>query len=82
MGLLRRGFSPEDTMMAVYDWAGSQTPEPEHFELQTNNAKCFFPARSVTPADRPMLFMGECDAPLPSEGFGKFRNCRQLQFKI
>ena len=63
MGLLRRGFSPEDTMMAVYDWAGSQTPEPEHFELQTYNAKCFFPARSVTPADRQMLLMGECDVP-------------------
>ena len=63
MGLLRSGFSPEATMMAVYDWAGSQTPEPEHFELQTNNAKCFFPARSVTLADRQTLFMGECDAP-------------------
>lgn len=53
MGLLRRGFSPEHIMMAVY--------EPEHFELQTDNAKCFFPARSV--ADRQTLFMGECDAP-------------------
>ena len=85
MGLLRRGFSPEDTMMAVYDWAGSQTPEPEHFERQSNNAKCFSPAMSVTEAGRQTLFMAECDAP-PSisdkddknvefRGFGQFLNC-------
>lgn len=85
MGLLRRGFSPEDTMMAVYDWAGSQTPEPEFFELHSNNAKCLFPAMSVSEADRQTLFMAECDVP-PSisdeddenvefRGFGQFLNC-------
>ena len=44
MSLLRRGFSPSDTMMAVYDWVGSHAPDPEYFELHSNSVKCLPPS--------------------------------------
>ena len=39
MGLLSRGFSSSDTMIAVYDWVGSQTTEPQYFELCFTSVK-------------------------------------------
>lgn len=86
MGLLRRGFSPSDTMMAVYDWVGSQTPNPEYFELHSNSVKCLPASMSVVEVDRQTLYMAECDVP-PSisdevddqtvefRGFGQLLNC-------
>lgn len=83
MGLLRRGFSPSDTMMAVYDWVGSQTPDPEYFELRSNSVKYLPPTASIMEADRQTLFMAECEVP-PSisddntvefRGFGQLLNC-------
>ena len=63
MGLLRRGFSSSDTMMAVYDWVGSQTTEPEYFELRSNSVKCLPPTTPVTEVDRQTLYMAECEVP-------------------
>ena len=63
MGLLRRGFSSSDTMMAVYDWADSQTTEPEYFELRFNSVNCLPPTTPVTEVDRQTLYMAECEVP-------------------
>ena len=63
MGLLRRGFSSSDTMMAVYDWVGSQTTEPEYFELCLNSVKCLPPTTPLTEVDRQTLYMAECEIP-------------------
>ncbi|KAJ7373300.1 hypothetical protein OS493_012891 [Desmophyllum pertusum] len=59
----QRGFSPSDTMMAVYDWVGSQTPDPEYFELHSNSVKCLPASMSVVEVDRQTLYMAECDVP-------------------
>jgi len=89
MGLLRRGFSSSDTMMAVYDWVGSQTTEPEYFELRLNSVKCLPPTTPVTEVDRQTLYMAECEVP-PSicdeaedktvefRGFGQLLNCSAM----
>ena len=86
MGLLRHGFSPSDTMMAVYDWVGSQTTDPEYFELHSNSVKCLPPSMSIIGVDRQTLYMAECEVP-PSisdeldgktvefRGFGELLNC-------
>ena len=63
MGLLRRGFFSSDTMMAVYDWVGSQTTEPEYFEFRFNSVKCLSSTTPVTEVDRQTLYMAECEAP-------------------
>ena len=63
MGHWRRGLSSSDTMMAVYDWVGSQTTEPEYFELRSNSVKCLPPTTPVTEVDRQTLYMAECEVP-------------------
>lgn len=50
-------------MMAVYDWVGSQTTEPEYFELCFNSVKCLPPTTPVTELDRQTLYMAECEVP-------------------
>ena len=86
MGLLRRGFSSSDTMIAVYDWVGSQTTEPQYFELRFTSVKCLSPTTPVTEVDGRILYMAECAVP-PSicgeaehktvqfRGFGQLLNC-------
>ena len=63
MRLLRRGFFSSDTMMVVYDCVGSQTTEPEYFELRFNYVKCLPPTTPVTEVDRQTLYMAECEVP-------------------
>ena len=63
MGLLRRGFSSSDTMMAVYDWVGSQTTEPEYFELCLNSVKCLPSTTPLTEVDWQTLYMSKCEIP-------------------
>jgi len=63
MGHLRRGFSSSDTMIAVYDWVGSQTTKPEYFELRFNSVKCLPFTTPVTEVDRQTLDMAECEVP-------------------
>ena len=86
MGLLRRGFSPSDTMLAVYDWVGSQATDPEYFELHSNAVKCLPPSMSVVDIDRQTLYMAECEIPpsISDEvddktveflGYGQLINC-------
>ena len=73
-------------MMAVYDWVGSQTPDPEYFELHSNSVKCLPPSMSVMEVDRQTLYMAECEVPLSIcdevddktvefRGFGQLLNC-------
>ena len=50
-------------MMAVYGWVGSQTTEPDYFELCLNSVKCLSPTTPLTEVDREILYMAECEIP-------------------
>jgi hypothetical protein len=61
LGLIRRYFLKSDKMLAVYDWVGSQSLLPLHFELSSFDGPVFTPEEYVTIGSNCTLNMTESE---------------------
>ena len=70
LGMVKRSFNPTCKMNAVYDWVGSLSLTPEHFNLTDFEANIFKEDQSVKNASSVVLYMQErCDDDLPAPKF-------------
>ena len=70
LGMVKRFFTPTCKMNAVYDWVGSLSLTPEHFNLTDFEANIFTEEKSVKDASSVVLYMRErCDDDLPVPEF-------------
>lgn len=64
--MIKRSFKPTCKMNAVYDWVGSLSLTPEHFNLTDFEANTFEVEQSVRDASSVVLYMRERDdLPVP-----------------
>lgn len=61
LGIVRHHFKTSDQMLSIYDWIGSLSTDPEHFELYLPSGQVVEPSMPVTEVDRVTLFMTETD---------------------
>ena len=65
IGTVSRSFLKRERMLAVYDWCGSLSLEPEFFGLYTTLPKTFIsPCEPVTSVARTMLYVEEQASPV------------------
>lgn len=57
LGIIKRNFSPSDKMLPVYDWVGSQSLLPLHFELSDFRGQVLRPEQCVMDGDKTTLNM-------------------------
>ena len=62
LGIIKRRFHSSDKMMSVYDWVGSRSLLPMHFELSSYQGQVFMPEQSVVDIDNLTLNMVGCEA--------------------
>lgn len=62
LGIIKRNFSPNDTMLSVYDWVGSQSLLPPHFELSNFRGQVVRPEQSVVEGDKSTLNMSASES--------------------
>ena len=62
LGIIKRRFHSIDKMMSVYDWVGSRSLLPIHFELSSYQGQVFMPEQSVVDIDNLTLNMVGCEA--------------------
>ena len=48
LGIVRRRFHPEDSVLSVYDWVGSLSNFPEYFTLRTTPTSIIYPEEKVS----------------------------------
>ena len=57
LGVLAHMFSLDDCAYSIYDWIGSLTDSPQHFELCTYSGQCMSPSDNIKSVDKCMLVM-------------------------
>ena len=57
LGALTRMFSLDDCAYSIYDWIGSLTDSPQHFQLCTYSGQCVSPSENIKSFDKCMLVM-------------------------
>lgn len=65
LGVLTRMFSLNDCAYSIYDWIGSLTDSPQHFQLCTYSGQCVSPSDNVKSVDKCMLVMVPSMDPVP-----------------
>ena len=61
MGVIQRRFKHSDKVAAIYDWVGSLSDIPEHFELTDHALVLIAPSQPITVITS-MLYMNESDS--------------------
>ena len=61
LGNIRRYFKQSDQMQAVYDWVGSLSLLPMHFQLSDFTGHVYLPGESVTSSKQTTLNMAACE---------------------
>ena len=65
LGVLTRMFSENDYAYSIYDWIGSLTDSPQHFQLCTYSGQCMSPSDNVKSVHKCMLVMVPSVDPVP-----------------
>jgi hypothetical protein len=81
IGNIKRYFKQSDQMQSVYDWVGSRSLLPMHFELSDFTGHVYLPGESVTYSQNTTLNMAACestpsldDSDINWKGFGNASN--------
>ena len=61
LGNIKRYFNRDDQIQSVYDWVGSLSLLPKHFELSDFNNKLHLPDQNVTECRNTTLYMSVAD---------------------
>ena len=67
LGIVTRNFRDSECMACVYDWVGSLSLIPEHFQLLGYAGMMLLPSQAVKEAARTTLYMSETMSTLPLE---------------
>lgn len=66
LGVVRRAFPPNSTVMALYDWVGSLSTHPEHFALCFSSPHCtVYPEDDIKSVASSVLCMSQREGPMP-----------------
>ena len=67
LGIVKRNFRESDCMACVYDWVGSLSIIPEHFQLLDYAGRMLLPSQPVKQAKNTTLYMSEAMSTPPLE---------------
>ena len=64
LGRVKRSFHEYDLVSMLYDWVGSLSSDPKFFQLYFKS-DVLLPHQTIKVADKAVVMMRECDAPVP-----------------